>query len=80
LFIIYGVPTKQGCPGGSVIKNLPATQEAACNARNVGLIPGWGRSPGEGNGHLLQYSCLGNPMDRETSGLQLTGPQKSDMP
>ena len=32
--------------------------------RNVSLIPGWGRSPGEGNGNSLQYSCLGNPMDR----------------
>ena len=32
--------------------------------RDVGLIPGTGRSPGEGNGNLLQYSCLGNPMDR----------------
>ena len=31
---------------------------------HLGSIPGWGRSPGEGNGNLLQYSCLGNPMDR----------------
>ena len=44
-------------PGGSVVKNLPA------NARDMGLIPGLGRSPGEGNGYPLQYSCLGNPMD-----------------
>ena len=41
-----------------MIKNLPA------NAGNMGLIPGFGRSPGEGNGNTLQYSCLGNPMDR----------------
>ena len=34
------------------------------NAVDVGLIPGLGRSPGEGNGHPLQYSCLGNPIDR----------------
>ena len=34
------------------------------NAGNAGLILGWGRSPGEGNGNPLQYSCLGNPMDR----------------
>ena len=34
------------------------------NSEYVGLIPGSGRSPGEGNGNLLQYSCLGNPMDR----------------
>ena len=34
------------------------------NAGDVGLIPGMGRSPGEGNGNPLQYSSLGNPMDR----------------
>ena len=45
-------------PGGSVVKNLPA------NAGDSGSIPGSGRSPGEGNGNPLQYSCLGNPMDR----------------
>ena len=44
-----------------VVKNLPAT---AGNARDMGLIPGSGRSPGEGNGNPLQYSCLENPMDR----------------
>ena len=47
-----------GFPGGSVIKNLPA------NVGDAGLIPGWGKSSGEGNGNLLQYSCLGNPMNR----------------
>ena len=41
-----------------MVKNL------AANAGDMGLIPGWGRSPGKGNGSLLQYSCLGNPMDR----------------
>ena len=41
-----------------LVKNPPA------NAVDVGLIPGLGRSPGEGNGNPLQYSCLGNPMDR----------------
>ena len=40
------------------------SKESACNAGDIGLIPGSGRSPGEGNGNLLQYSCLGNPMDR----------------
>ena len=39
-------------------KNLPA------NAGDVGLIPGLGKYPGEGSGNPLQYSCLGNPMDR----------------
>ena len=45
-------------PGGSVIRKLPA------NAGDMGMIPGLGRSPGEGHGNSLQYSCLGNPMDR----------------
>ena len=44
-----------------VVKNLPAN---AGDAREVGLIPGLGRFPGIGNGNPLQYSCLGNPMDR----------------
>ena len=42
-------------------------KESACSAGDkggVGLIPGSGRSPGEGNGNPLQYSCLGNPKDR----------------
>ena len=40
-------------------------KESACHCRkHKGLIPGLGRSPGEGNGNPLQYSCLGNPMDR----------------
>ena len=41
-----------------VVKNLPAS------AGDADSIPGWGRSPGGGNGNLLQYSCLGNAMDR----------------
>ena len=45
-------------PGGAVVKNLPA------NAGHSGSVPGLGRSPGEGNGNPLQYSCLENPMDR----------------
>ena len=45
-------------PGGSALKNPLA------NAGDVGSVPGPGRSPGEGNGNPLQYSCLGNPMDR----------------
>ena len=69
---VYGVPQSQtrlkrlssstifhwGFLGGSVVKNLPAS------TRDVGSIPGSGRSFGEGNGNPLQYSCLGNPMDR----------------
>ena len=45
-------------PGGS------DGEESACNAGDPGLIPESGRSPGEGNGNLLQYSCLENSMDR----------------
>ena len=46
-------------PGGSVLNNLHVNEGDVC------LIPGSRRSPGEGNGSPLQYSCLGNPMDRE---------------
>ena len=49
-----------GFPGGSVVKNLPAN---VGDAGNTGSILGLGRSPGEGNGNPLQYSCLENPMD-----------------
>ena len=47
-----------GFPGGSVVKNPPA------NAGDMGSIPDPGRPPGEGNGSSLQYSFLGNSMDR----------------
>ena len=47
-----------GFPGGSEGK------ESACKAEDPGLIPGLGRSPGEGNGNPLQYPCLENLMDR----------------
>ena len=50
--------TYMGFPHSSVGK------ESVCNAGDPGLIPGLGRSPGEGNGNPLQYSCLENPMDR----------------
>ena len=50
----------KGFPDGSMVKNLPA------DAGDMSLIPGPGRSPGEGNGNLLQCSCLENPMDRGT--------------
>ena len=46
-----------GFPGGSDGK------ASACNAGDLGSIPGLGRSPGEGNGNPLQHSCLENPMD-----------------
>ena len=47
-----------GFPGGSEVK------ASACNAGDLGSIPGLGRSPGEGNGNPFQYSCLENPIDR----------------
>ena len=57
-----------------------AGKTSACNAGDPGSIPGWGRSPGEGNGNPLQYSCLENPMDR--GALQATdhGVPKSRTP
>ena len=48
----------KGLPGGSVVKNPPG------KAGSAGSIPGLGRSSGEGNVNPLQYSCLGDPMDR----------------
>ena len=51
-----------GFPGGSVSK------ESACNASDPGSIPGSGRSPGEGNGNPVQYSCLENSTDRALMG------------
>ena len=57
-----------GFPGSSVVKNLPA------NSGDSNLVPGLRRSPGEGNGNVLQYSRLGNPLDREEpGGLQSLG-------
>ena len=50
-----------GFPGFSVVKNPPAN---ARDIRNVGLIPGSGRSPGGGHSNPLQYSCLENTIDR----------------
>ena len=51
-----------GLPGGSVVKNLPAN---AGDPGDVGSIPGWGRSPGEGHGNPLQHSCLRTPWTEE---------------
>ena len=52
-------------------------KESACNAGDPGSIPGLGRSPGEGNGNPLQYSCLGNPMDRGAWQATVHGVPKS---
>ena len=73
LFYFYiGVYTYIGIytfPGGSDGK------ESACNAGDPGLIPGLGRTPGEGTGNPLQYSCLENSMERGAWQLQSMGPQ-----
>ena len=55
-----------GFPGGSVVKNPPAN---AGDTRDTGLIPGWGRSPGGGNGNPFQY-CLENATDRGAWGYE----------
>ena len=60
LSFLYLGEFRKGLPGGSDGK------ESARNVGNPGLIPGSGRSPGEGNGNPLQYSCLENPMDTGT--------------
>ena len=60
-----------GFPGSTVVKNLSA------NAGDTGLITGLGRSPGEANGNPLEYSFLGNPMDRGVWQVIVHGWQKS---
>ena len=59
-----------GFPGGSVIKNLPV------NAGDMDLIPGLGRSPGEGNGNPLQYSSWKIPWTEKPGRLQSMGSQR----
>ena len=58
VFFILSIPHVMGFPGGSDGK------ASACNAGDLGSIPGSGRYPGEGNGYSLQYSCLENSMNR----------------
>ena len=70
VLIYVPVGRKQGFPSSSVGK------ESAYNAGDLGLFLGLGRSPGEGNGNPLQYSCLENSMDRGLGGLQSMGSQK----
>ena len=60
-----------GSPGDS------DSEESACNAGYPSSIPGSGRSPGEGNGYPLQYSCLENPMDRKALRTIVHGVTKS---
>ena len=58
IYLFLNIYLFKGFPCSSVGK------KSACNAGDLGSIPGLGRSPGEGNGNPLQYSCLENPMDR----------------
>ena len=65
------MPPPMGFPGGSDSK------ESTCSVGDLGSITGLGRSSGEGNGNLLQYSCLENPMDRGTWQATVHGVTKS---
>ena len=65
------IMVSMGFPGGSEVK------VSACNAGDLGSIPGSGRSPGEGNGNPVQYSCLENPMDRGAWWATVHGVAKS---
>ena len=64
--------------GTMVFPESSVDKESACSAGDSGSVPGSGRSPGEGNSNPLQYSCLGNTMDRKalwaTLGSQRVGP------
>ena len=60
-----------GFPGGSVVKNPPA------KTGDISLITNLRVTPGEGNGNLLQYSCLGNPLDRGPGEVQPMGSQRA---
>ena len=60
----------RGFPGGSDGK------ESDCSAGNVASVPESGRYPGEGNGNPLQYSCLGNPMNRGAQWARVQGVEK----
>ena len=59
-YITMNKASGSGLPGGSEVK------VSASNVGDLGSMPGWGRSPGEGNGNPFQYSCLKNPMDGES--------------
>ena len=65
--VLNSVSLTLGFPGGSVVKNSPAS------AGDVSSIPGLGRSPGEGNGNPFQYFCWDNPMDRRARWATVRG-------
>ena len=77
LFLIPG--SRPGAPSSTMgFPHSSGGKESAFNAGDPGLIPGSGKSPGEGNGKPLQYSCLENPMTEEPGGLQPMGSQELD--
>ena len=67
---MFNIYVKMGFPGGS------ADKESACNAGDLGSIPGLGRSPGGGHGNPLQCSCGESPWTEEPDGLQSMGSQR----
>ena len=69
-FVATSLLSTRGFPGGSEVKNLPA------NAGDMGLIPGFGRSPGEGNGNHSSLLAWEIPWTEELGGLQSTGLQR----
>ena len=73
-------PGSAGMPALLETASLVAqiNKESACSAVSLGSIPGSGRSPGEGNGNPLQYSCLENPMDRGAWRATVYGVTESD--
>ena len=71
IILAWRIPVEKGFPGTSDSK------ESACNVGDPGSVPGYRRSLGEGNGNLLQYSCLENPMDRGAWQARIHGVTKS---
>ena len=69
-----GIAVKQHIPGGTVVKNPPTN---AGDSRDTDSLPGLERSPGGENGNPLQYSCLGNPMDRGAWWAKVHGVEKN---
>ena len=68
--LVQNILKIMGFPGGSAVKNPPA------DAGDVSSVPESGRSPGEGNGYSLQFTCLGNPGTEEPGRLQSMGSQR----
>ena len=70
---LLGAENVMGLPSGRWL----SSQESVCSAGGVSSVSGWGRSPGEGNGNSLHYSCLRNPLDRGAWWATVHGVAKS---